>query len=79
MLTFFVIVSWWVVGVAGFVFWWTKEFDFTFGCDILMSCIVGIAGPVSWVIGYLVHGQPHEFIPKVMIKKRGAGENGVGE
>lgn len=72
MLTFFVVVSWWVVGVAGFVFWWTKDHNLELK-DMLLSFGVGLLGPFSWVYGCSIHGQPQEFMSKVIIKKRDNG------
>lgn len=74
MLTFFVIVSWWVVGVVGFVFWWTKYCDFT-SDEILISCVAGLMGPL-WIFSCL---HTDDLMSKVIIKKRDTGENGVGE
>lgn len=78
MLTFFVIVSWWVVGVAGFVFWWTKDYDLEL-VDVLLGFGAGVAGPISWMFGYSIHGRSRKFKSKVIIKKRDSSENGVGE
>lgn len=78
MMTFFVVVFWWTVGVAGFVFWWTKDYNLEL-VDVLLGCFAGIVGPISWVIGYSIHGRPHKFKSKVIIEKRVANEKGVGE
>ena len=78
MLTFFVIVSWWVVGASGFVFWWTKDYNLEL-VDVLLGCFAGIVGPISWVFGYSIHGRSHKFKSKVIIEKRVANEKGVGE
>lgn len=64
----FFILAWWVVGVAGFIFWWTSEFNFR--TDILpFSFLMGILGPLAWAVGYYVHNVPRKE-SKVLIKKR---------
>lgn len=78
MMTSFVIVSWWVVGVAGFVFWWTKDYNLEL-VDVLLGCVVGTVGPISWVFGYFIHGQPRKFKSRVIIEKRVANGKGVVE
>ena len=78
MLIFFIVAFWWTIGVAGFVFWWTKEHNLKLA-DMILGFGVGFLGPFSWVYGYLIHGQSHEFMSKVVVKKRVANEKGVGE
>jgi flagellar basal body-associated protein FliL len=46
---------WAIIGIAGIVFWWTKEYDFT--TEDLILVPVGLAlGPISWFVGWVVHG-----------------------
>lgn len=59
---------WWVIGAASFVYWWTREYDFTL-VHILAVLIIGWLGPVGWIIGRLMHGEQVE--PIVLIKARG--------
>jgi hypothetical protein len=61
------IVLWLVSGTSGFIYWWTKEFDFTSEL-LFVSVIVSILGPVSWFVGWGIHGKGSA---KVYIKKRG--------
>jgi hypothetical protein len=47
---------WYVVGLAGFVFWWTRDWDLNV-IDLMMGSIVSLLmGPFTWIAGALVHG-----------------------
>jgi hypothetical protein len=48
---------WWIIGSAGYAYWWTRDYDFTTG-DISMAVITGILGPIAWVAGGCIHGKP---------------------
>ena len=58
------IFLWLLSGVAGFIFWYTKDTDFK-TTHILPALLVGIIGPISWVVGYMIYGKG-----KTLIKKR---------
>ena len=60
-------IAWWGCGVAGFVFWWTTEYDVTFE-DLLIGILWGILGILSWVVGYFIIVEPFE--EKTIFKKR---------
>lgn len=60
----FIVIIWWVLGVAGFIFWWIKEFDLT-NEEILIAMLVGVLGPLSWAFGFMVHRDN-----KILMKKR---------
>lgn len=62
------ILAWYFVGMAGFVYWWTTEFDFT-SDQILVMLTVGIMGPFSWLVGMDIHSEK-KFNPKIFIKRR---------
>ena len=62
------VLVWWMIGVAGFLFWWTKEFSFN-SDEIGIAILVGFIGPLAWVIGVFTHHGPSK--PRVLIKKRG--------
>jgi hypothetical protein len=63
------IVLWLVSGTSGFIYWWTKEFDFT-SEQLFVSVFVSILGPVSWFVGWSIHGKGYSS-SKVYIKKGG--------
>lgn len=47
---------WYLSGVWGFVWWWTHEYDLTLD-EIWFMLIVGLYGPVAWVMGWSIHGK----------------------
>jgi len=50
------VVTWWLVGMCGYQFWFTKEFG---NMDLSTSFLrigTGLFGPLSWLVGYLIHG-----------------------
>lgn len=66
---FFVLAAvWWIVGTAGFIFWWTSEWDLE-SSDIGHGLMIGLfGGPTTWIMGYFIHRD--ETKPRVLIKKR---------
>ena len=68
-------VVWFISGAASFVYWWTKEFDFTWD-HVPLMVVGGVCGPLSFLVGWCIHGQP--FFSRifgvkdgVLFKKRG--------
>jgi hypothetical protein len=55
------------MGATGFIFWWTKDFDFKTE-NIIASVFYSIAGPTTWIMGYFIHGNKGDS--KVLIRKR---------
>ena len=60
-------LAWEMIGAAGFIFWSTREWDFTTK-DIPVALGIGLVGPLSWVIGYTVYGD--SIKPRIIVKKR---------
>ena len=60
------IVLWWSIGLAGFIFWWTKDFDLT-ASDLSIGFIAGFLGILAWLIGAMLHGNLKD---KTIIKHR---------
>jgi hypothetical protein len=56
---------WYISGVASFIYWWTKDFDFTSG-EALTAAGMGFCGPFAYQIGYSIHNKSDN----VIIKKR---------
>lgn len=50
-------IVWFISGAASFIYWWTKDFDFTWE-EFPMMVICGVCGPLSFFIGWWVHGEP---------------------
>lgn len=63
----YIIVSlvWWIVGVASFVYWWTKNYDFR-AEDSVIAILVGFFGPVAFIVGWAMDGNSK----KIIIKRR---------
>jgi len=49
------IIAWWVIGMGGFVYWWTTDLDLTV-LDIPLAVGAGLLGPISWLAGGCIHG-----------------------
>ena len=50
----FGLVLWYLVGVAGFIYWWTRELDFTME-EVHLAILTGFLGPLTWVLGLGIH------------------------
>lgn len=58
---------WCLVGTAGFVYWWTAEYDLTVATTFF-AVLLGILGPLAWIVGWGIHGDRGE--DRVVIHKR---------
>jgi hypothetical protein len=63
----FLVVLWWVVGSASFIYWWTSEYDLTLAAAI-GSLAAGVCGPITFFIGWRIHGESRP--PIILIKAR---------
>lgn len=50
------LIIWYVLGVLGFIHWWTYDYPFYYN-DLLLAAFVGIIGPLSFIWGYCIHGR----------------------
>lgn len=50
-----VCIVWFISGAASFVYWWTKEMNFTWE-EFPVAVFAGVVGPVSFLLGWCVHG-----------------------
>lgn len=57
-----------LIGAFGFLFWWTKDYDFTIG-EIPLLVPASLLGPISWIFGYIVHAN-HNINPIILVRKR---------
>jgi hypothetical protein len=62
-LAILVLVSWYILGISGFIFWWTKEHDLDTGA-MGAGLLFALIGPLTWIVGWFVHGDI------IFIKKR---------
>lgn len=59
-------IFWFILGVSGFIFWWTAQHNLTIG-ELMFSVLPGITlGPFAWIVGYFIHGDRS----KILIEKR---------
>jgi hypothetical protein len=56
ILAIVLVSAWWLSGMAGFVFWWTREWAME-PFEYLVAVMAGILGPFSWLVGYGIHGR----------------------
>jgi hypothetical protein len=54
MMILLVFIAWYLMGIASFLFWWSREFNIITN-DLFMSLIVGVLGPTAWMLGYIMH------------------------
>lgn len=58
------VAIWFVSGLAGFAFWWTREDDLT-AAQLPIGFISALTmGPITWIIGGLIHGKSRVLIHK---------------
>lgn len=70
MVTLYVI-AWMLTGSGSFIFWWTSDYDLEVK-DLFMVIFASIFGPISFVVGFIIHG-PRNFTSigsKILMKKR---------
>ncbi len=61
------LLVWYAIGVASFVYWWTKDFDLT-SRQIPTAFMVGFTGVLAYPLGYIIHSNKDET---VLIRKKG--------
>lgn len=59
----FSLIMWYVIGVVGFLFWWTIENDFTTD-DVPVAAAAGLIGPFAWFVGFNIHGKQSTIFKK---------------
>ena len=70
MTTLFIIILisiYFLSGFCSFVYWWTKDYDFT-TADILLALFMSLFGPLIFIVGWTIHGKAFD---KILIKKKG--------
>ena len=64
MLVLWIIAAlclWYVIGCAGFLYWWRQDWDFT-SADVGVMLSAGLLGPLSWIVGWSFHGNKDRVI-----------------
>jgi hypothetical protein len=60
------LILWYLIGVASFIYQWTAQYDFATG-DIIFAIICGSLGPIAFLISWKVIGLADG---SVIIRKR---------
>lgn len=63
-------VVWYSGGVLSFIYWWTQDNDLTVEYVFTML-LIGVIGPIAWIIGLCLHGQPFGNPDRILVRKRG--------
>ena len=64
-----IIITWVLCGVFGFIYWWTTEYDLTVN-EIHLIIFSACMGPISLIVGYIVHKKPlNKMLKKILFKK----------
>jgi len=64
-----IFILWYVLGCAGFIYWWTSEYDLTTQ-ELAPLLVIGLSGPFSFLIGWRIHGDNKKIRNKTLIRKR---------
>lgn len=62
------IVVWYLIGCWSFQRWWREDLDLDTGAAVLML-VAGLLGPVSYFIGWCIHGKRSPSAPKVLLRR----------
>lgn len=69
ILVIAIVLVWWGIGIASFIYWWTKDFDFT-TFETWVCLAAGCFGPFTFLIGRSIHGDKKELPEGKFILKR---------
>lgn len=67
------IIAWYLIGCLAYIYWWTRDYDFT-AEDALVMVGVSTLGPLVWVIGWFIHGRSAKT-PLIKRRSRGVDEH----
>lgn len=73
-MIYFLVAAWCISGAASFIFWWTHDHDLT-TCQVPMLFVTGLAGPFSFLIGWMVHGNSTASC-RTLIRRRSSTTQG---
>lgn len=62
-------IIWFIIGYKSFVYWWTKDNDYVTS-DIPVALIMGIFGPITFIAGWFIHGDPIFTSDRLIKRKR---------
>jgi uncharacterized membrane protein len=67
-MEYFLLFTWLLIGFVSFVYFWTKDFDFTYR-ELPAALLMSLCGILVVVIGYVVHGKSM-LSNEIIIRKR---------
>ena len=64
-------IVWFISGAASLIYWWTKEFDFTWD-EFPLIIVSGATGPITFIVAWVVYKIDMKSEKKggVLFKKR---------
>lgn len=64
-------ILWYFMGVTSFIYWWSKDFDFTTN-QLGLALLVGFIGPFAFPMGYFIHNASYDkdIKKRILINKR---------
>lgn len=69
MLIAGILIAWFVLGYWGFIYWVTTQYDVGIGLALFGCLMAVIMGPITWVAGYIIHGDDPSS-SRVVFKRR---------
>ncbi|NID14358.1 hypothetical protein [Luteibacter yeojuensis] len=67
-MTTFIALAWAIVGIGGFIYWWTRTEDLTTDVVPVAMLFGSILGPLAWGVGWFIHTESRQH--KILIKRR---------
>jgi hypothetical protein len=64
-----IVVLWWIIGYAGFIYWYIKDHDLTLSWT-LAGLFYGLAGVFSWLVCWGIYRYEHPELGKIVIIKK---------
>lgn len=62
-------IAWLITGYKSFVYWWTKDHDYTTD-DIPIAIVASFIGPIAYFMGMAIHGEFKIIEPKTIKPKK---------
>lgn len=63
MTIILIILLWYLIGFFSFVYWWTRDFDFTTK-ELYQAMVCGFLGIITWFIGMSIHSKGETILKK---------------
>lgn len=64
-------IIWYAIGLYCFQYWWRRDFDLTSDWFLIFVwLVIGLVGPIAWLMGSFLHGEPEQTKPVILLKKK---------